>query len=93
MSFYTRFSRFLFLPIVAKVLYYVIFLVFGQKTKSMRQKSNSVRAIHINFAAFKIETIIYYSHFINLIINLKLYAHEKNLHDAVRTGAHDVGRL
>ena len=55
----------------------------------MRQKSNSVRAIHINFAAFKIETIIYYSHF----INLKLYAHEKNLHDAARTGAHDVGRL
>lgn len=59
----------------------------------MRRKSNCVRAIHINFAAFKIETIIYYSHFINLIINLKLYAHEKNLHDAARTGAHYAGRL
>ena len=76
-----------------KYFKYAYFYVFGQKTKSMRQKSNSVRAIHINFAAFKIETIIYYSHFINLIINLKLYAHEKNLHDAARTGAHDVGRL
>ena len=84
---------FAFYVSLQKYLQYAYFYVFGQKTKSMRQKSNSVRAIHINFAAFKIETIIYYSHFINLIINLKLYAHEKNLHDAARTGAHDVGRL
>ena len=84
---------FYFYVSLQKCLQYAYFYVFGQKTKSMRQKSNSVRAIHINFAAFKIETIIYYSHFINLIINLKLYAHEKNLHDAARTGAHDVGRL
>ena len=84
---------FYFYVSLQKYLQYAYFYVFGQKTKSMRQKSNSVRAIHINFAAFKIETIIYYSHFINLIINLKLYAHEKNLHDAARTGAHDVGRL